>query len=158
MDEQSYACPLLRVNDRKSRHRRMKKLRRYERLAATSQLSLWLVWVHELPHGAHPAASRTRDPKGAIPCSRLIGSAVGDGSAACQRGIWCEISPPFYGQVTVTSLNWTNSSSFEYQVYPGFAYECLVQNDDLNHVLDRLGNRRPRRETPLSPEGKAICF
>ncbi len=29
------------VNDRKSRHRRIKKLRRYERLAATSQLSLW---------------------------------------------------------------------------------------------------------------------
>jgi len=36
--------PLLcraRNNDRKSRHRRIKKQRRYERLAATSQLSLW---------------------------------------------------------------------------------------------------------------------
>jgi hypothetical protein len=29
------------VTDRKSRHRRIKKQRRYERLAATSQLSLW---------------------------------------------------------------------------------------------------------------------
>jgi hypothetical protein len=29
------------LNDRKSRHRRIKKQRRYERLAATSQLSLW---------------------------------------------------------------------------------------------------------------------
>jgi len=27
--------------DRKSRHRRIKKQRRFERLAATSQLSLW---------------------------------------------------------------------------------------------------------------------
>ena len=32
---------LLPLNDRKSRHRRIKKQRRYERLAATSQLSLW---------------------------------------------------------------------------------------------------------------------
>ena len=31
---------LLRLNDRKSRNRRIKKQRRYERLAATSQLSL----------------------------------------------------------------------------------------------------------------------
>ncbi len=47
MDEQSYTWPLLRGNDRKSRHRRIKKQRRYERLAATSQLSLWydLFWV-----------------------------------------------------------------------------------------------------------------
>src|SRR5579883_2608182 len=37
VDEQSYTWPLLRGNDRKSRHRRIKKQRRYERLAATSQ-------------------------------------------------------------------------------------------------------------------------
>ena len=41
VDEQSDTWPLLRGNDRKSRHRRIKKQRRYERLAATSQLSLW---------------------------------------------------------------------------------------------------------------------
>jgi hypothetical protein len=35
--EQSDALSLLRDNDRKSRHRRIKKRRRYERLAATSQ-------------------------------------------------------------------------------------------------------------------------
>ena len=39
--EQSDTFGLLRLNDRKSRHRRIKKQRRYERLAATSQLSLW---------------------------------------------------------------------------------------------------------------------
>ena len=39
--EQSDTLGLLRLNDRKSRHRRIKKQRRYERLAATSQLSLW---------------------------------------------------------------------------------------------------------------------
>uniref|UniRef100_A0A1B0G2K3 Uncharacterized protein n=1 Tax=Glossina morsitans morsitans TaxID=37546 RepID=A0A1B0G2K3_GLOMM len=47
----SLACPgciiwtlkitILLHNDRKSRHQRIKKRRRYERLAATSQLSLW---------------------------------------------------------------------------------------------------------------------
>jgi len=39
--EQSDALRILLRKDRKSRHRRIKKLRRYERLAATSQLSLW---------------------------------------------------------------------------------------------------------------------
>ncbi|KAK6095784.1 hypothetical protein MT418_004451 [Batrachochytrium dendrobatidis] len=39
--EQSDALRILLLNDRKSRHRRIKKQRRYERLAATSQLSLW---------------------------------------------------------------------------------------------------------------------
>ncbi|KAH7933040.1 hypothetical protein HPB49_007308 [Dermacentor silvarum] len=39
--EQSNAWRILLRNDRKSRHRRIKKRRRYERLAATSQLSLW---------------------------------------------------------------------------------------------------------------------
>ena len=39
--EQSNAWRILLRNDRKSRHRRIKKQRRYERLAATSQLSLW---------------------------------------------------------------------------------------------------------------------
>ena len=39
--EQADTCALLRAHDRKSRHRRIKKQRRYERLAATSQLSLW---------------------------------------------------------------------------------------------------------------------
>ena len=39
--EQSDTIRILLLNDRKSRHRRIKKLRRYERLAATSQLSLW---------------------------------------------------------------------------------------------------------------------
>jgi hypothetical protein len=39
--EQSDTLGLLRLNDRKSRHRRIKKQRRYERLAATSQLPLW---------------------------------------------------------------------------------------------------------------------
>ena len=39
--EQSDTLGLLHLNDRKSRHRRIKKQRRYERLAATSQLSLW---------------------------------------------------------------------------------------------------------------------
>jgi hypothetical protein len=39
--EQSDTLGHLRLNDRKSRHRRIKKQRRYERLAATSQLSLW---------------------------------------------------------------------------------------------------------------------
>ncbi|QCD89111.1 hypothetical protein DEO72_LG4g49 [Vigna unguiculata] len=40
MGEQSNAWRILLRNDRKSRHRRIKKQRRYERLAATSQLSL----------------------------------------------------------------------------------------------------------------------
>eukprot|EP01114_Cavostelium_apophysatum_P018241 TRINITY_DN5605_c0_g1_i1.p1 TRINITY_DN5605_c0_g1~~TRINITY_DN5605_c0_g1_i1.p1 ORF type:complete len:784 (-),score=167.07 TRINITY_DN5605_c0_g1_i1:8-2359(-) len=39
--EQSNTWRILLRNDRKSRHRRIKKQRRYERLAATSQLSLW---------------------------------------------------------------------------------------------------------------------
>ena len=39
--EQSNAYRILLRYDRKSRHRRIKKQRRYERLAATSQLSLW---------------------------------------------------------------------------------------------------------------------
>ncbi|KAL1932415.1 hypothetical protein VTP01DRAFT_9471 [Rhizomucor pusillus] len=39
--EQSNAYRILLLYDRKSRHRRIKKQRRYERLAATSQLSLW---------------------------------------------------------------------------------------------------------------------
>ncbi|KAJ8330310.1 hypothetical protein O5D80_001870 [Batrachochytrium dendrobatidis] len=39
--EQSDALRILLLNDSKSRHRRIKKQRRYERLAATSQLSLW---------------------------------------------------------------------------------------------------------------------
>ena len=39
--EQADTLGLLRLNDRESRHRRIKKQRRYERLAATSQLSLW---------------------------------------------------------------------------------------------------------------------
>jgi hypothetical protein len=38
--EQSNAYRILLRYDRKSRHRRIKKQRRYERLAATSQLSL----------------------------------------------------------------------------------------------------------------------
>ncbi|KAA6358530.1 MAG: hypothetical protein EZS28_045943, partial [Streblomastix strix] len=38
--EQSNTWRILLRNDRKSRHRRIKKRRRYERLAATSQLSL----------------------------------------------------------------------------------------------------------------------
>ena len=37
MGEQSNALRILLRNDRKSRHRRIKKQRRYERLAATSQ-------------------------------------------------------------------------------------------------------------------------
>ena len=40
MGEQSNAYRILLRYDRKSRHRRIKKQRRYERLAATSQLSL----------------------------------------------------------------------------------------------------------------------
>lgn len=40
MGEQSNAYRILLRYDRKSRHRRIKKRRRYERLAATSQLSL----------------------------------------------------------------------------------------------------------------------
>ena len=40
MGEQSNAYWILLQYDRKSRHRRIKKQRRYERLAATSQLSL----------------------------------------------------------------------------------------------------------------------
>jgi hypothetical protein len=39
--EQSNAWRILLRNDRKSRHRRIKNRRRYGRLAATSQLSLW---------------------------------------------------------------------------------------------------------------------
>ncbi|KAM3727185.1 Copper-transporting ATPase [Dirofilaria immitis] len=39
--EQSNAWRILLRNDKKSRHRRIKKQRRYGRLAATSQLSLW---------------------------------------------------------------------------------------------------------------------
>ena len=39
--EQSDTLGLLRLNDRKCRHLRIKKQQRYERLAATSQLSLW---------------------------------------------------------------------------------------------------------------------
>jgi len=41
MGEQSNPLPLLQGKDRKSRHRRIKKQRRYGLLAATSQLSLW---------------------------------------------------------------------------------------------------------------------
>uniref|UniRef100_A0A7E4W0R6 Uncharacterized protein n=1 Tax=Panagrellus redivivus TaxID=6233 RepID=A0A7E4W0R6_PANRE len=39
--EQSNALRILLRNDRKRRHRRIKKQRRYGRLAATSQLSRW---------------------------------------------------------------------------------------------------------------------
>ena len=39
--EQPETSGLLRFNDRKLRHRRMNKQRRYERLAPTSQLSVW---------------------------------------------------------------------------------------------------------------------
>ena len=42
--EQSNAYRILLRYDRKSRHRRIKKQRRYERLAATSQLSLWYIY------------------------------------------------------------------------------------------------------------------
>jgi len=41
MGEQANFSSHLRLVDRKSRHRRIKKQRRSERLAATSQLSLW---------------------------------------------------------------------------------------------------------------------
>ena len=36
------------------------------RLAATSQLSLWLTLEHELPHEANPVAPTTRDPDGSF--------------------------------------------------------------------------------------------
>jgi len=39
--EQTYPCAPVRAQDRKSRHRRIKKRHRFERSAATSQLSLW---------------------------------------------------------------------------------------------------------------------
>jgi len=39
--DQSDTLGLLRHNDRKSRHRRINKQRRYERWAATCQSSLW---------------------------------------------------------------------------------------------------------------------
>ena len=39
--EQSNRLSLMQDRGRKSRHRRIKKRRRYERLAATIQLSLW---------------------------------------------------------------------------------------------------------------------
>lgn len=45
MGEQSNAYRILLRYDRKSRHRRIKKRRRYERLAATSQLSLWKMLI-----------------------------------------------------------------------------------------------------------------
>jgi hypothetical protein len=48
--EQSNAYRILLRYDRKSRHRRIKKQRRYERLAATSQLSLWYVYSMSLQH------------------------------------------------------------------------------------------------------------
>ena len=48
MREQSNAWWILLHNDRKSRHRRIKKQRRYECLAATSQLSLWQFFWHLL--------------------------------------------------------------------------------------------------------------
>ena len=47
MGEQSNTWRILLLNDRKSRHRRIKKQRRYERLAATSQLSLWYALSNE---------------------------------------------------------------------------------------------------------------
>ena len=49
--EQSNAYRILLRYDRKSRHRRIKKQRRYERLAATSQLSLWSVVKEYLVKG-----------------------------------------------------------------------------------------------------------
>ena len=46
MGEQSYTWWLLRHNDRKSRHRRIKKQRRYERLAAKQ----CIMWSHNDPY------------------------------------------------------------------------------------------------------------
>jgi hypothetical protein len=46
VNEQSNACRILIRYDRKSRHRRIKKQRRYERLAATSQFHSPLVRSH----------------------------------------------------------------------------------------------------------------
>ena len=48
MGEQSDTCRILLRNDRKSRHRRIKKPRRYERLAATSQF-LYTILLQEFP-------------------------------------------------------------------------------------------------------------
>ncbi|CAA9387281.1 MAG: hypothetical protein AVDCRST_MAG93-9533, partial [uncultured Chloroflexia bacterium] len=53
--EQADPWCLLRHKDRKSRHRRIKKQRRYERLAATSQLSLWSVPPARGASGTHVA-------------------------------------------------------------------------------------------------------
>ena len=59
--EQSNAYRILLRYDRKSRHRRIKKQRRYERLAATSQLSL--------PYG--PGAAK---PRGSIIARTFAGN------------------------------------------------------------------------------------
>ena len=72
MGEQSYTWWLLRHNDRKSRHRRIKKQRRYERLAATSQLSLWsyscttIQRPFQLSHPTAPAPARGPSSVGSV--------------------------------------------------------------------------------------------
>jgi hypothetical protein len=59
--EQSNAYRILLRYDRKSRHRRIKKQRRYERLAATSQLSLWSNVEHG--HKLVPVISNPRNSR-----------------------------------------------------------------------------------------------
>ena len=65
--EQSYTWRILLRNDRKSRHRRIKKRRRYERLAATSQFGC---------SGARGAPSLHRLP---TPCFGLGRLSAGPG-------------------------------------------------------------------------------
>ena len=70
--EQSDTLGLLRLNDRKSRHRRIKKQRRYERLAATSQLSLWsyscttIQRPFQLSHPTAPAPAKGPSSVGSV--------------------------------------------------------------------------------------------
>ena len=56
---------MLLLNDRKSRHRRIKKQRRYERLAATSQLSLPLL-LGSSGNFSDTSSRKSRGSKGSI--------------------------------------------------------------------------------------------
>ncbi len=67
MGEQSNAYRILLRYDRKSRHRRIKKQRRYERLAATSQFrdTQWIVSYNSIH--LHPFLSLVLTGKTAAP-------------------------------------------------------------------------------------------
>ena len=87
MGEQSNAYRILLRYDRKSRHRRIKKRRRYERLAATSQFrNTHKHQARSALSGAHPIG-----PGGLLPSSRRPSPVAG---AESPLGVARTLSPP----------------------------------------------------------------